>query len=106
MSPAGEPFDAAEAERLARNALVLTEELLDSGREIRETIALHRAADEAERAAAERSRLLSEYHREMIGLWQRLACAQEARDMVVVLETVDAIRRATEAEFARRSAMG
>lgn len=100
-----EPFDPIEAERLARNTLVLTEELLDPGREIRETVALHRAADEAARAAAERSRLLSEYHRGMIGLWRRLACAQEVGDMVLVVETVDAIRKATEAEFGRRSTM-
>lgn len=43
MTP-GKPFDLAEAERLARNALVLVEELIDPGLEIRAEFGRREAA--------------------------------------------------------------
>lgn len=64
--------------------------------------AARRAVWRAEKKAAERSRRLAEYHAGMKGLWLRLADAQDRRDMGMVRESADAIRRATEEEFRRR----
>lgn len=92
----GEHFDAHEAERLARNALTLGEELLDESAEIRR-------GDSLAREAAKRSRELSDYHARMIGMWEYLASAQHRGDMEIVRSTAQAIEKETRREFERRS---
>lgn len=82
----GEFSPQAEAGRLMSDALARFEELIGDDEETELTIALQRAAWEAERRAEERSRALAEFRRTMRDLLGYATSAAERGDLELLRE--------------------